>query len=116
MLCYIYARTDSSAPAELANQLRYFHVGRSIGISLGLSFVAFILYMLYSALFGTLLDDDALGEFLIRMIGGSLVLLMFLGLFFADRPYSRLCRTLFALVYEYFDKERREDQVRAVTD
>ena len=52
MLCYIYSRMDSSTPAELANQLRYFHVGRSIGASLGLSFISFAVYIIYSALFG----------------------------------------------------------------
>ena len=111
MLCYIYSRVDSSTPAELANQLRYFHVGRSIGASLVLSFFLFAIYILYSALFGTLLDDGVAVQPLIVII---LVFLALFGLFFADRPYSRFCRTLFALVYEYFVKERREDQVRTV--
>ena len=80
---------------------------------MGLSFILFAVYIIYSALFGTLLDDGAVVK---SPIGTILVFLMLFGLFFADRPYSRFCRTLFAMVYEYFDKEGREDQVRTVAD
>ena len=43
MLCYISVKTGQSSPIELANELRYFHVGRSIGTSLGVSFLQFSL-------------------------------------------------------------------------
>ena len=80
---------------------------------MGLSFILFAVYIIYSALFGTLLDDGAVVK---SLIGTILVFLMLFGLFFADRPYGRFCRTLFAMVYEYFEKEGREDQVRTVAD
>ena len=105
MLCYVGVKAGQSSPIELTNQLRYFHVGRSIGTSLGVSFVQFSLILIISALLDPLAKDVLGFGPLIYLI---LTLLMCLGLFFADRPYSRFCTTLFSFVYEHAIREIRE--------
>lgn len=104
MLCYISVKAGQSSPIELANQLRYFQVGRSIGTSLGFSSLQLILMI-------SVLPDPPTKEVLgvgplIYLI--LTILLMLLGLFLANRPYSRFYTTLFAFVYEYARREIQE--------
>lgn len=105
MLCYISVKTGQSSPIELANELRYFQVGRSIGTSLGVSFLQFSLILMISVLLDPLAKEVPGVGPLIYLI---LTLLISLGLFFANRPYSRFCTTLFAFVYEYAVREIQE--------